>query len=67
MSRGYAFGGEKARQIKNRIRDITRDALADRLAEHGHVGRAAREVGVSESYGRVLFGEIRRELGWQAV
>lgn len=47
-------------------RALRRDAFADRLAEHGNRTRAANEIGVSQSYGRVLWGEIVRGLGWQA-
>lgn len=47
-------------------REAKRDAYADRLAEHGDRNRAANEIGISQSYGRVLWGEIVRGLGWQA-
>lgn len=42
------------------------DAFADRVAEHGDRNRAADEIGVSQSYGRVLWAEIIRPMGWQA-
>ena len=71
---GYAFGGERAEALRAKLRDklrsrkrqLRRDELAERLSEHGDVARAAREMGVSLSYGRVLFAEIRAGLGWQA-
>lgn len=45
---------------------LKRDAYADRLAEHGDRNRASKELGISASYGRVLWAEIIRGLGWQA-
>lgn len=39
---------------------------ADRLAVHGDRNLAADEIGISQSYGRVLWGIIVRGLGWQA-
>lgn len=42
------------------------DRLAVRLAEHGDVSLAAREIGTSPEYGRVLFQRIKKQLGWQA-
>jgi hypothetical protein len=39
---------------------------ASRLAEHGDRNLAAEEIGISQSYGRVLWGIIVRGLGWQA-
>lgn len=53
----HARAGEK---------EIRRNAFADQLAAHGDRNRAAANIGVSQSYGRVLWGEIVRGLGWQA-
>lgn len=47
-------------------REIKRDAFADLVAEHGDRNRASNELGISASYGRVLWAEIIRGLGWQA-
>lgn len=47
-------------------KEIRRNAFADRLAEHGNRTLAAREIGVSQPYGRTLWGEIVRGLGPQA-
>jgi hypothetical protein len=67
---GYAFGEYTALRIHDRVRTLRRkqkrDDLADRVSEHGDIARAADEIGVSRSYGRVLWQEIRRGLGWQA-
>jgi hypothetical protein len=67
---GYAFGGERALRIHDRVRVLRRikkrNDLAERVSQHGDVPRAADEIGVSRSYGRVLWGEIKRGLGWQA-
>ena len=49
------------------VQCLTMDDFADRLSEHGDVARSAREIGVSASYGRVLFARIRKKLGWQAI
>lgn len=43
------------------------DRLAERLAEHGDVSLAAREIGTSPEYGRVLYQRIKKQLGWQAA
>lgn len=68
---GYVFGGERALRIHDRVRTLRRiqkrNDLAERVSEHGDVPRADDEIGVSRSYGRVLWGEIKRGLGWQAV
>lgn len=53
-------------RLRTLRRDHKRDTLAERLAEHGNIKRAADETGVSHSYGRLLFAEIKRGLGWQA-
>ena len=47
-------------------KQLKADAFADRLAVHGDRNRAANEIGVSQSYGRILWGVIVRGLGWQA-
>jgi hypothetical protein len=70
MAAGYAFGGERALQIHDRIRTMRRNQrrndLAERVSIHGSVVQASDEIGVSRSYGRVLWQEIRRGLGRQA-
>ncbi len=43
------------------------DQFAERLAEHGNIARAAKEVGATAAYGRELFGRICRGLGAQAA
>lgn len=45
----------------------TLDRFADRLAEHGDAAKAARQIGKSDAYGRVLLQRIRKRLGAQAV
>lgn len=49
-----------------RGRDANRDLFAERVAEHGDTTLAAREIDVSASYGRLLWSDIKRGLGWQA-
>lgn len=39
------------------------DAFAEALSHHGEVHRAARETGISPSYGRVLLQRIIKRLG----
>ena len=45
---------------------LTIDRFAEQLAESGCVRTAAEAVGISHSYGRLLFAAIKRALGWQA-
>lgn len=45
----------------------TRDALAEEMSKHGLIGRAAADIGISPSYARVLWAEIRAGLGAQAA
>lgn len=42
------------------------DLYAERIAEHGDRNRASIELGISQSYGRVLWAQIIKPLGWQA-
>lgn len=67
---GLAFGEHHALRIHDRIRTLRRrqkrDDLAERVSEHGDIARASDEIGVSRSYGRVLWQEIKRGLRWQA-
>lgn len=56
--------GARAHQRARRLGAM--DAFADRLAEHGEVKLAARECGISASYGRLLFARIKAKLGPQA-
>lgn len=39
------------------------DHFAEALSRHGHVHQAAREIGISPSYGRVLLQRIIGKLG----
>lgn len=39
------------------------DRFAEQLSHHGHVHQAAREIGISPSYGRVLLQRIIGKLG----
>jgi hypothetical protein len=43
------------------------DQFADRLAEHGEIARAAKEVGATLAYGKELFARICKRLGPQAA
>lgn len=43
------------------------DLFAEALAEHGEITPAAAAIGISRDYGKRLFGQIRRELGRQAI
>ena len=45
---------------------LTIDRFAEQLSDHGCIRTAAEAVGISHSYGRLLFTAIKRELGWQA-
>lgn len=67
---GIAFGEHTALRIHDRIRTMRRNHkrndLAERVSEHGDVARAADEIGVSRSYGRLLWSEVKKGLGWQA-
>lgn len=44
-----------------------RSRFAELLAEGVRPTDAAEQMGFVKSYGRVLLGKIRRDLGWQAV
>lgn len=44
----------------------TIDRIADRLAEHGDLARAAHECGVSHDYAKTLMGQLRKDLGARA-
>lgn len=48
-------------------RETTRNRLADHVAEHGMLDRAAIELGISQGYARRLWAEIRTGLGSQAA
>lgn len=48
-------------------RETTRNRLADHVAEHGQLGRAATELGISQGYARRLWNEILSGLGSQAA
>ena len=54
---------EKARA---RGRGNNLDLFAAHLSEHGDTERAARAMGFSASYGRVLLQRLREKLGSQA-
>jgi len=45
---------------------LTIDRFAEQLSAHGDIRLAAEAVGISHSYGRLLFTAIKRALGWQA-
>ena len=70
MATAYSFEQPAHLRVHDRIRSMERERKRERLAEaishHGDVARAADEIGVSRSYGRLLFAEIKRGLGWQA-
>ncbi len=66
-STAQGIGARRAQRIRraSSIND-TLDSFADRLALHGNVDRAAREIGKSPAYGRVLLQRLRARLGEQA-
>jgi hypothetical protein len=70
MATAYSFEQPSHLRVHDRIRTMERarkrDNLAKAMSHHGDVARAADEIGVSRSYGRLLFAEIKRGLGWQA-
>jgi hypothetical protein len=47
--------------------ECTIDRFAERLSEHGDINRAAGEVGISNSYGAMLFRSIVERLGAHAA
>lgn len=59
-----ALRASDRRRTQERARK--RDALAEHISQHGDLARASDETGISRSYGRLLFSEIKRGLGWQA-
>lgn len=67
---GYVLDIDKVQRISARIRSIRRemkrDDLAERISVHGDLSRASDEIGISRSYGRLLWSEIKRGLGRQA-
>lgn len=58
------FRGEGAEMRKPR--HLTRTALAERVAEHGSVARAADDLGIHLGYARRLWTEIVKSFGAQA-
>jgi len=66
LTRSHRGPGRDYLQSRRNARDERLGAFADHIAEGVSIAVAARLVGVSEAYGRVMLQNIRRQLGWQA-
>lgn len=51
------------RRLPQKIGNRTIDRLADRLAEHGSLPKAAVELRISYNHANVLFQKMQRDLG----
>lgn len=66
LTRSHRGPGRAYVQQRKAARNERLEAFAEHISEGIPVSVAARLVGVTEAYGRVMLQNIRRQLGWQA-
>lgn len=66
-STAQGIGARRHQRLRRAANNAsTLDRFAERLAEHGDVDRAAREIGKPPPYGRTLLQRLIKRLGPQA-